>query len=871
MSVHLQGIHFRAKGGVVLNPFIPEDEIPFGPLLYSVTYEAHIVDSNWPDESRPYCHLAICEEDGTETIIKPDGFHSQGYAVWNRDYTKIAYSRVPSLTTSAFSWGYEDGAEFCLINPDGSGEEVIFDGFVEGASFSPDGQRIAIAHSPTSNHYNPNFYVMDLDGTNLVNGPEFPFHRIPSWTADGQWIVYIESVSSTEQYIKMWNPTTDETKIIWDVAEYAADNDLDMNFPFSFGIVNSIDVNHNNIAVFGVENKVDSGEDIFGATLYHQQNQTLGFIECVEGATPTFINAQDLPMYDWPVYRDTGTSYQYSPTSPSSQSISDNFDRADGSPGANWEDSGTLTIVSNTLRPSSVPAYGRWIGSGPFADADVLIKVSTVGGNSDNYAIGLRVDPVTFDGMWLVLGNTTFTGFRNVTIIKRESGVDTVVATPGLRSVGPANPVFFRIAGPTMSAGTTATTWFNGSSSLCPFTSGYGAVRWTARSTSVLDDFRFGQVTVTSDSWDFQNYKLLDQTFWSKSGEYVMWHHEIPDAPFSHREWQSTIMNAEDPEDWWLFKYYPGDETSDPSVAHNVDIDERDTIPAGAKNFYVPTWASFSTKEGIVANAGYSELEYPDGQDVGDRVDTTGFMHLVMKERSQPADWIADTEYPSGYNEFTLDGPPMGTQSELEDDFNRSDSGDLGASYFGYEVDRIGITSNQASGKGQERYDADTARNWGEASVEISGLASIIYEIIYCDHTKNDKLAGAGAYYDHSIPQIGFVQRPYSGSPTYVPVSSQSLSVGDAIGVRIGDSDIWFFYRKDGVWFGTGTAAYATLFGYGFPDLFEPSKPAIVMSADGGSLDNLYSGAWSYAPFIEQRMLVTGIHVCTWYEDQQIA
>jgi hypothetical protein len=287
---------------VVAGPTPLTPTTPVGPILTVADMTMFFPDgpTNYPDRFNDNMQILVVNLDGTERWLKLDYFHKQKKPVWNWNYTKIAFERHPVDNPSV-------DRDICIINPDGTGETVVLTGDykTQGLQFSQDGTKLSFYNEDGLLH------VVNIDGTNHVtnSGIDFSISHAsdgPHWTTDGclvdVWRVGYGSGPIPTYDIRKWNPATDEITIVFDVKAYATAHGYDILAPSGFGPVYGFDVNKDNILVIGWNNQVDTGY-VSGVTpIYKQSGPTLCFIECVEGATPTFYNAEDMPDFGWEIH-----------------------------------------------------------------------------------------------------------------------------------------------------------------------------------------------------------------------------------------------------------------------------------------------------------------------------------------------------------------------------------------------------------------------------------------------------------------------------------------------------------------------------------------------------------------------------------------
>jgi Tol biopolymer transport system component len=128
----------------------------------------------------------------------------------------VAVALVPTTARATFS-GQNGKIAFTragtngifVMNPDGHGVKRLTTGFDSGASFSPDGARVAFVRGWQSeaDAHKAGIYVVRIDGTHAhrISGALRGWAQPPAWSPDGRWIAY-------EDLVVGWDPKIgDET------------------------------------------------------------------------------------------------------------------------------------------------------------------------------------------------------------------------------------------------------------------------------------------------------------------------------------------------------------------------------------------------------------------------------------------------------------------------------------------------------------------------------------------------------------------------------------------------------------------------------------------------------------------------------------
>jgi hypothetical protein len=104
-----------------------------------------------------------------------------------------------------------------LMNSDGSNRTALTEGqagFLSPASWSPDGSRIAFV---SDREGNPNIWVIDSDGGNLVNLTQHEDKdHSPAWSPDGEWIAFASVRDSLYWELYLMRPDgSDVQRLTW--------------------------------------------------------------------------------------------------------------------------------------------------------------------------------------------------------------------------------------------------------------------------------------------------------------------------------------------------------------------------------------------------------------------------------------------------------------------------------------------------------------------------------------------------------------------------------------------------------------------------------------------------------------------------------
>lgn len=113
------------------------------------------------------------------TAVERVSNYNAGLAPWPGDPTRVTFAPLVNGIQHPF-----------VMDRDGRNKKDLSsgkDGFTYGCDVSPDGQRIT---------YNKDYlvYIADKDGSNprrLDDDPSHPFQFIPTWSPDGQWLMFL--------------------------------------------------------------------------------------------------------------------------------------------------------------------------------------------------------------------------------------------------------------------------------------------------------------------------------------------------------------------------------------------------------------------------------------------------------------------------------------------------------------------------------------------------------------------------------------------------------------------------------------------------------------------------------------------------------
>jgi TolB protein len=138
--------------------------------------------------SEPNGHpeLWLMNADGSgQHLLSPDG----GFPTWSSDGSMIAYA--PGGGPSGRSW-------IAIMNADGSGKRrVPHTDYGELPSWSPDGERIAFSNNLSGSG---RMYIVDVDGSNLVDLSSVGEGNGVAWSPDGRSILFQSHRDHTDNY-----------------------------------------------------------------------------------------------------------------------------------------------------------------------------------------------------------------------------------------------------------------------------------------------------------------------------------------------------------------------------------------------------------------------------------------------------------------------------------------------------------------------------------------------------------------------------------------------------------------------------------------------------------------------------------------------
>lgn len=139
--------------------------------------------------------------------------------IWSPDGERILFS-------SNCTPGRDDSA-MCIMNADGSGVRALpwnYIGFNKWASWSPDGRRLALFGQPPDISPRYMLYVAMADGSNLTEIMQTEPGTTPSWSSDGNHLVFIKRVSGQLANIYVASSDGEIVRKIGDVEGWPSSN-----------------------------------------------------------------------------------------------------------------------------------------------------------------------------------------------------------------------------------------------------------------------------------------------------------------------------------------------------------------------------------------------------------------------------------------------------------------------------------------------------------------------------------------------------------------------------------------------------------------------------------------------------------------------
>lgn len=878
-------------------------------------FDANVLETHGAYGQDTYL-LAIIDADQQERYVLPQANYQQLNPVWSHDRTKIAYHNFHRVT---------EQRDLCIVNSDGTGFATLLANaattrYEEGKAFSPDGSRLALAG--TGGGQATYIKVINIDGTNLVSAPTtglypYSYDETVHWTADSQWIVSVgfNSVNNHELIVR-WNPTTNVIQTIFDFTQYAIDN----NFPAyaNFSPATMMDVNSNNIAVVAIYNQVIAGT-LWGNPFYTQGGPVIMLIECEANATPTFINTENMPDYNWEIYHQIGTVSEttITPTDAFSMPSLDSFSGS-GDLDSNWTKFGGVTSdgitytadtgvwdvsggAARVLWHLTYPTHNSYAyrnNVGPWADQQAGISVynSASGGVSYDFQMGLCLRMQTdFSALFIQCKkintglntgkgqvavyrmNVTATGASTFTLLTNLTALTTWVDGTVIRA---------RLQGQNLKVYRDTTQILNVTynSTQLPWTSGrVGLTNSAAGNTTSFDisDFYAEEIVTTtvSDSYDYVAYPGPYTIWWNPDGTRFGWTTEVetpPGSPF-YREWIGLSMKP-DLTEFKVLAHAPNAALG--TIAAFTTYTFANTTPPYSFDSYINTFDS-SGRMIMTSNSNYGF--YPphytnDTYEVGDPLRLGYWDSIIGRTIADPTVvriFDPKAQLPSWDYNSPSAGPEFPVGAVVSDNFNRADAATLGANWTTLNSDSISIVGNKASGAGQNRYESTGDLIYGRGLVTISGLASIRYELAAIRRVGTTYYA-IGVYYNHSLGQYGTFYRSestYYGT-AYQPWPLQSLSAGDRLGIQIEDFEVSCYVEISGVWkkLSEVSGFYAITDSVNnTPAEYLNSYPfriGIHMSGAGGTMENF--SAWPYTPepYVGTRYAITGLPIQTWISDE---
>ncbi len=842
-------------------------------------YDVDILDEFGPYTQDTYL-IAVMNEDQVETYPLPQPNYEQLNPVWNYTQDRIAYTRYHRFT------GQRD---LCTMKNDGSEHFVVLPNhalgrYAEGKAFSPDGTKIGwTSYGGAEGYYTK---VINADGTGTIKtAPDEPtgfyvlsWDELPHFSADSDYIISVAYHNITNhEHLVRWNFDTDVVESIINLTQYG----LNLGYP-DLGINTMFDINANNICVAGIYNHT-------GPPLYNQVGPALMFIECVPNASPTMIDTEDMPDYNWEIYGQSVTSY--TPSAPNETTPLDTFTRANGALGTDWEDfyigvgfhhrieNNQVRLPVRTTGPDN--AGSTWLATGNISDAYAMITLKQIDANTSMF-ISLRSQFIGTGGgastYYQVLINRPATGtnFR-VTLLKITNGVTLYQGyTYNLPVAYLPYPIGLRAFGDTVQMLVNSGI-YDSYVDASPLAAGriqvYTQREGVAPSTNDIywDDFRAG--AASSADIDFQSYETPYTVWWNNAGNRVGWTQEVPTPPGGafFREWIMLSMLPD---------------TSGFVVMGHAPNAIAGTNAAFTGYTYETSWPPQSTDSYVSSFDGLDRMIFshdtydPALTDLAE--DQNGWTGIVGRTIDDP-DPIhimynkAQTSVPAwDYGNDWGEGPEYPTGLVISDDFNRANSANLGAAWTPLASSPLDIASNAVTGEGRERYDTEAAFPYGMGIMTIIDLASIRYEIgVVPTYTTGHE--SVNAFYDHSTGQLGtIIHSQYAYNDGDISsFETTTLSAGDRIGFKLVGYELHSYYQKGSdpwKWSGSFSTYAAHQDSSGsliIPGNYQPlHKSTIAMSGGGGKVDDF--GVWPYTPdyTVWSRYAPTGLPVQTWQQDQ---
>ena len=154
--------------------------------------------------------IVVMNADGSNVVRLTRTFHDDAQPSWSPDGSRIAFTSnvAPGSRVSDY--------EIYVIRPDGRGRRPItrneFDDVAP--AWSPDGSLIAFQSGRKEGQFNPELWTMRSDGADqrrvqAAAGPNgFPSwsDQDPSWSPDGNWLVYVTSETNYPENVFIVRP-----------------------------------------------------------------------------------------------------------------------------------------------------------------------------------------------------------------------------------------------------------------------------------------------------------------------------------------------------------------------------------------------------------------------------------------------------------------------------------------------------------------------------------------------------------------------------------------------------------------------------------------------------------------------------------------